>query len=97
MPFCSEENKMGSIVDSIYDDEREWSDFKIKTGVIGTPWALYSQEYNLAKQGYYSNRYEGRRLKLYVKQEMELFDLKEKHRKELQELQHLEGLERKYK
>lgn len=88
---------MGSSIDSIYDDEREWSDFKIKTGIAGTPWSLYSQEYNLAKQGFYSNRYEGRRLKLYVKQEMEMFNLKEAHRKELQELQLLEGLERKFK
>lgn len=88
---------MGSTVDTIYQDEREWSDFKIKTEITGTPWTLYSQQYNLAQQGFYNNQYTGRRLKLYVKQEMELFDLKEKHRKELQELQHLEGLEQKYK
>jgi hypothetical protein len=97
MPFCSEENKMSSSLQSIYDDEQDWSDFKIKAGIVGTPWQLYSQEYDLAKQGFYSSRYEGRRLKLYVKQEIELFELKQAHQKELQELLHLENLERKYK
>lgn len=82
---------------SIYDDECVWSDFKIKAGIVGTPWKLYSPEYNSAKQGFHTNGFTGKRLKLYVQQAMEVIVLKEKHNKELQELQLLETLEKKYK
>jgi hypothetical protein len=87
---------MGSSISAIYDDERDWSDFKIQAGIVGTDWKLYSPEYNLAHRGL-SLGYTKKRLKLFVNQEKELIDLREKHKKELVELAQLEALEQKYK
>lgn len=87
---------MGSVMSAIRDDEYEWGALQINAGIHDCGWKLYSIEWDLARQGFKAGM-SGKRLKLFVKQEIETRELSIKHKKELAELAHLEALEQKYK
>lgn len=88
---------MSNVLSAIYDDENEWFSVMKKADIQNCGWRLYSEEWELAMEGYKRSGYKDRRLKLYVKQELEKINLDRAHKKELQELEKLEYLEDKYK
>lgn len=88
---------MGDSRKAVLEDEDYWYDFKCQASIADVKWDVYSQEARYAKQGFEKHNLTGRRLKLFVKQQIEQNDLAEKHLREQEELAKLEELETKYK
>jgi hypothetical protein len=88
---------MGSVLSAIFDDENEWFSLMKKADIQDRDWKLYSEEWEFAMEGYKRSGYKGRKLKLYVKQQLEKRNLDRAHKKEFQELEKLSYLEDKYK
>lgn len=86
---------MSSSIQAIYDDEVEWGIFCHKHDLPGN-WKLYGQEYNLARELVRIKGYTGRQLKLAIRHEQELADLKKRQTAEWQELEQLLAWEDKY-
>lgn len=88
---------MGSVLEAIRDDENEWDALQTKLDIKDMRWKLYSREWEYARFGWRELAFTGKRLKLYVKHQCELHDLRLKHIKENAELETLLALEQKYK
>lgn len=88
---------MGSVISAIIDDEREWDALQVKLDIKDMKWQLYSHEWEYARFGWKELALTGKRLKLYVKHQSEIRELKLRHKKELTELETLLALEQKYK
>lgn len=88
---------MGSVLSAIRDDEREWEALQAKLDIKDMKWQLYSHEWEYARFGWKELAFTGRRLKLYVKHQSEIRELKLRHKKETIELETLLALEQKYK
>lgn len=88
---------MGSVISAIIDDEREWDALQAKLDIRDMKWKLYSREWEYARFGWRELAFTGRRLKVYVKHQCEIHDLRLKHKKENTELETLLALEQKYK
>jgi hypothetical protein len=87
---------MSSSIQAIHDDESQWAYIRRVANIPEVSWSVYSREATVAKQGYTEHVYTGKQLKLYVKQQCELNDLKQRHSAEWKELALLLDLENKY-
>lgn len=88
---------MGSVMSAIRDDEDEWEALQTKLDIKDMKWKLYSREWEYVRFGWKELAFTGKRLKVYVKHQCEINDLKLRHKKETIELETLLALEKKYK
>lgn len=86
---------MGDSRKAIAEDEDEWDRLKKAAKLTDVNWDVYSKESTLTRKGFNLGM-RGRRLKLYVKHQLEHDQLVSKHKKEVDELGVLEELEHKY-
>jgi hypothetical protein len=84
---------MGCGMSAVHDDENEWYRLKETCQIKDVKWDVYSQEAHHVKAGWLAYKHTGRRLKLYVRQEMEMADLKAKHKSEMEKLNSLIAFE----
>ena len=87
---------MGCGPSACADDASDWDNLASKAGIANTRWDCYSNEARFAKDGYRNHKHTGRRLKLYVRHQMELRDLKIKQAKDVADLEKLAELEAQF-
>lgn len=83
---------MSDGIHKLYDEEEDWIDFKTKYNLKDTGWDVYSKEASFAQTAVKKGLISTNRIKLYVRQQLEELQLKEKHRAEWLSLDQYEKL-----
>ena len=83
---------MSDSMSKYYDDEEEWADFKNTYNLKITGWDVYSNEASWAKRAVDIGIISPAGIKLYVRQQQELHELKNKHAAETEALRQFEKL-----
>lgn len=83
---------MSDGIHRMHDDEDEWFDFKTKYKLKDTGWPVYSHQATWAKQAVKCGYLDTSSIKLFVRQQQELMNLKDKHAGEWAALYNYEKL-----
>jgi len=80
---------------AVADDEREWEQLNRDAKIPDVIWGVYDLQAKFAKHGYEQKQFYGRRLLLFVKHQIEQYNLNRQQEQELYDLEHLIKLDEK--